>query len=149
MPKSGRFHPVFEGETPPPPTCRFPTFAQSGKIHSNVHDIFTELVLGSFPEILTYTYIQVRCLLDQTRSHLTAQDRIELPDGCGVGCHKNSEYAETRINTRFSWGVTNFRGCHKCRHKKSEYAETRINTRFGGVSPMAQIEYTPYTQNLH
>ena len=50
MPKSGRFHPVFEGFPPPPPTCRFPTFAQSGKIHSNVHDIFTELVLGSFPE---------------------------------------------------------------------------------------------------
>ena len=50
MIKSGRFHPVFEGFSPPPPRCRFPTFGKSGKIHSNVHVVFTELVLGSFPE---------------------------------------------------------------------------------------------------
>ena len=50
MPKSVRFHPVFEGFPPPPHTCRFPTFGKSGKVHSNVHVVFTELVLGSFPE---------------------------------------------------------------------------------------------------
>ena len=50
MLKSGRFYPVFEGFPPPPHTCRFPTFAKSGKIHPNVHVVFTELVLGSFPE---------------------------------------------------------------------------------------------------
>ena len=50
MPKSGRLPSVFEGFSPPPPRCHFPTFGKSGKIHSNVHVVFTELVLGSFPE---------------------------------------------------------------------------------------------------
>ena len=50
MLKSGRFHPVFEGFPPPPLTCRFPILSKSGNIHPNVHVVFTELVLGSFPE---------------------------------------------------------------------------------------------------
>ena len=50
MLKSGRFHPVFEGFSPSPHTCHLTTFAEGGKIHPNVHVVFTELVLGSFPE---------------------------------------------------------------------------------------------------
>ena len=78
MPKSVRFHPVFEGFHPPPHTCRFPTFAKSGKIHPNVHVVFTELVLGSFPEN-TYIYLHaMERLLAQTSTHPTAQDGIRL-----------------------------------------------------------------------
>ena len=50
MLKSGRFPPVFEGFPTPPHRCHFYTFAQSGNIHPNVHVVFTELMLGSFPE---------------------------------------------------------------------------------------------------
>ena len=42
--------PCFLGVFPSPTHMPFSTFAQSGNIHPNVHVVFTELVLGSFPE---------------------------------------------------------------------------------------------------
>ena len=50
MLKSGWFHSVLRGFLLPHPDAIFPLLPQSGKVHSNVHVVFTELVLGSFPE---------------------------------------------------------------------------------------------------
>ena len=69
MPKSGRFHPVFQGFSPPPHTCRFTTLGKSGNIHPNVHEILVNSCQVVFQKI-TYIYPhQVDTRLHKTRGN--------------------------------------------------------------------------------